>query len=175
MVTPLEIGVTKIFGIVWPFLLVLVIVGGIASSTIFKKNPGLGWLIGLILAILTIASPVMVKTINLMAPWYVLFFIFFIFIILAFMIFGIKEETIVDVLTNKTPGRWGSIFANWIIALSLIIFFGSLSHVLAVEKGFTPTTAPTFFKTLTHPLILGTAVILLVALFTVLKLSEKAQ
>ena len=193
MVTLLDIGLLKAFEWVFPFLLVLVIGGAVLSRVLwFKENPALAWGIALILAVMTMFSRIAVKTIMLMAPWFVLLFVFSIFMLVAYMTFGIKEERILDVITGETPGRYGGTFAYWILALVLIIGLGSLSTVISEEVRFkelreariTPEGLDItdfepeeekagFFATITHPKVLGLALILLIAFFTIQKMSER--
>jgi len=181
MVTPLDFGVLANFSALFPFLLVLVFVYAVLSRTYFKDNPGLAGLIAVILAVLVMLTPIARKTIDLVAPWFVIFVIFAILMLLAFMTLGIKEESIVKTLTSK---EHGASFAYWIIAVMLIILIGSLTYVISEERGFRTLTETanetgmserevfSFWATLTHPKVLGMILVLLVAYFTMSKLSK---
>ncbi len=191
MATLLDIGVLETFKLVFPFLFVLVIGGAILSRVPwFKENPALAWGIAFILAVLAMFSRIAVKTILLMAPWFVLLFLFIIFLLVAYMTFGIKEERIIEVITGKTPGEYGVTFAHWVLAVVLIIGLGSLATVISEEVRFRElakakelganVTAITpeeekagFFATITHPKVLGVALLLLVAMFTIQKMTER--
>ncbi len=186
MATPLDTSLLQKFDIIFPFLLVLVLVY-VALSRIswFKDKQAFCFVIAFALGILTIFNNVAVRTINMMAPWFVLLFIFMIFVLMAYMAFGVKEETILDTVTK---GKYASDFGYWILALVLIIGIGSLTTVISEEKGFTAmggetTEAPSteggeksgFWETLFNPKVLGLALLLLVAMFTIMKLASAPQ
>lgn len=185
--TFLDIGVFPFFTILWPFLFVTVVSFAFLNRMkVLTENPALHALIAFFFGMITIFSGIAVKTINMMAPWFVLLFIFGVFIIMVYMSFGIKEETILGTITGK---EYGSVFGYWIIALSLLIGLGSLSTVISEEKGFaalgekevvvTPTGETAlvetagFFAVLTHPKVLGFALIMLVAFFTINRMVAK--
>jgi hypothetical protein len=183
MATPLDISLLKQFSGVFPFLLVLVLVYVILTkSELFKDKQGIAALIAIIAAILTLFSSVVIKTINLMAPWFVLFIIFGFLLILAYMAFGIDQKTIIATITGD---EYGSAFGMWVISIMLIIGVGSLFAVINEEKGFRSLTegnvsvaekAPEeefgFWQTLFHPKILGLVLILLIAYFTIGKMTS---
>ncbi len=178
MATPLDIGLLQKFNVIFPFLFILVIVYAILSRTEwFKDKQAFAMIIAFILALMTLLSNIAIKTINLMAPWFVLLFLFSIMVLVAYMTFGIKEETILETLTK---GVYAKEFSFWILALVLIIGLGSLSYVISTEGGWgdlggetQPGEAVGFFATLTHPKVLGMVLLLLVGMFTVGKLSQK--
>lgn len=184
MATPLDIGLLQKFDVIFPFLLVLVL-GYVVLTRIswFKDNQAITFIIALALAILSLFNPVVIGTINLMAPWFVLLFIFMLLVFMAYVAFGIKEDTIVETITK---GEYAKDFGYWILAIVLIIGLGSLSTVISEEKGFTQlgddnaTIAPEdtgaeevgFWDTLFHPKVLGLVLILLIALFTIQRLAR---
>ena len=184
MATPLDVGLVKNFSIIFPFLLVLVVIYGVASFTkLFGDNKTMHALIALVLAISLMFSDTAREVINVMAPWFVLLFIFTVFMILAFKVFGTSNDDIMGVLKNKEFNYiiW------WVVSIALVIGLGSLSYVTFGE-GQTPEAAGlvgnvtydgevsgkgtnTFFKVITHPKILGMALILLIGAFTIQKLA----
>ncbi len=187
MATPLDFGLLQKFGVIWPFLFILVLIYAILSRIeAFKEKPWVVIMISAALAFMTMFSRVAVRTINMMAPWFVLVFIFFIFILIAYQAFGIKEQTILETITGKEHGK---AFFNWVLALALIIGLGSLATVISEERGFLSLTqeeamaagepvgmeASGFFSTITHPKVLGMAAVLLIAIFTVQRLAAKAE
>ncbi|MBW3018737.1 hypothetical protein KY329_00950 [Candidatus Woesearchaeota archaeon] len=186
MATFLDIGALQHFQGLFPFLLVLVLAYAIFSKTVFKDKPGVSALLAFILAILTLTSGIAQKTINLMAPWFVIFLIFGILILIAFMSFGIEEKSIKDVLTGSKYGRQ---FFWWVLGIMIIIGFGSLFAVVNEEiditqlhaLGTNTTSAGTggaeagFWGSLFDPKVLGMVVVLLVAYFTVSQLTEPAR
>lgn len=186
MASVLDVGLLAGLSTVFPFLLVLVLSYAVLSMVRpFKENLAFAAIASLALAFLTMLSPIAYKTIMLMSPWFVLFMVFGIFLLIAFQTFGVKEKTIIDVITGETPGAFGSTFTWWVIAIMLIIGIGSLSAVISEEKGFTQLPegeaqpiegeAAGFFAALTHPKVLGMAVVMLVAFFTIKTITERME
>ena len=182
MASLLDVGLLKHFEVIFPFLLILVL--GYAGLSRFKglsEKPAFTALIAFILAITSVMSSVVVKTVGLMAPWFVLLFIFSLFALIAYQSLGISEDSILKVITGT---EYGKIFTFWILALILIIGFGSLFTVLSQGEGGvlggrvtgsvneTSTGASEFFNTLFHPKLLGLGLILLIAVFTINRIAE---
>ncbi len=183
MVTPLDISALQQFSGIFPFLLVLVLVYAVLARTDwFKDKQGVAGLIAFIAAVMTLFSNVAMKTINLMAPWFVLFIIFGVLLILAYMAFGIDKDTIFKTITGE---EYGGSFGFWVLAIMLIIGIGSFATVFNEEAGFRklaetgnvtgvekPSEQFGFWETLFHPKVLGMILILLIAFFTIGKLSS---
>ncbi len=183
MVTPLDVGLLQKFSVIFPFIFVLVIVYALLSRLEwFKDNKGVPLIIAFVLGVMTMFSSIAVKTINRMAPWFVLLVVFAILLLLAYYALGIEEKTVREVITGKA---YGSTIAYWVLALMLIIGLGSLTAVVSEEVTFgklaagqnvTTVTAGEeigFWATLFHPKVLGLALILLIAMFTINRLSAK--
>jgi hypothetical protein len=190
----LDLGGLTIFQRVWPFLLVMVTVYAILGVIEpFKDNKAVRALIAFVMAVLTLLYPIAWKTINLSAPWFVLFGVFIMFILIAYQMFGVSQEKIAGVFESK---NYGTTVIYWTLAIILIIALGSLASVVSQEKKFTSLSeggvAPTeglpagtttgqapvseevgFFATITHPKVLGLALVLLIAFFTISNLAEK--
>jgi hypothetical protein len=157
------------------------------STKLFSENRTLQAAIAIVLAFMSLFSDIVVETINTAAPWFVLLVIFIIFIMLGFMILGVKEADFMSVLKNPEY----SFVSWWIIGLVVIIVVGSMSHVIAQQKGgygpyidenetvegaegrpIEETQEADFWKTLFHPKVLGLFVLLLIGFFTVSKLTS---
>lgn len=182
MVTPLDITALGKFQGIFPFLLVLILSYAFLSrSDWFKEKTGLAALIAVVLAFMTLLSRVAIKTINMMTPWFVLFIIFGVLMILAYMAFGIKEDTILEVLKGE---EYRGAFAFWVLAIILIIGLGSLFQVMEEEAPLaglqdkdgrvveTEDSDVGFWNTIVHPKILGMALLLLTAFFTISKMTQ---
>ncbi len=184
MAAPLDIGLLQKFDIIFPFLFVLIIVYAVLARTEwFKDKQFMAIMIAFVLAVMTLFSSIAVKTINRMAPWFIILVIFAILLLLVYQAIGIQEAKIVEVLTGKA---YGSTFAHWVIALMLIIGIGSLTSVISEERQFTTLAAGEnvtqiaaageqvgFWATLFHPKVLGLVLILLIAMFTINKLASR--
>ena len=174
MATPLDITALKQFSGIFPFLLTVVLVYAILSMTAwFKEKKTWAAMIAIITGFMTLLSPIAIKTINLMAPWFVLFVVFAILFVLAFMLFGFEQKAITDFIVG---GEYG--IGTWVMAIMLIIGIGSLVFVINEEKGFGELTAGNqtsvaksqdfgFWQTLFHPKLLGMVLILLIGFFTI--------
>jgi len=180
MVATIDIAALRQFSGVFPFLLVIVLVYAVLMlSPWFKDNKGLAGIIALILGFMTLFSSIAMKTITMMAPWFVLLIIFMVMFMIAFMLFGYNVK---DITTFVTGGEFG--IGIWVIAIMAVIGLGSLFSVINAETGFKALTASNvsagapaseqygFWQTVFHPKILGMALVLLVALLTVRFMSK---
>ena len=162
MVTPLDIGLLKNFQIVFPFLFIFCIVYAILSYTkVLGDNKAIQAMIAVVLAFMSLFSDLVVETINISAPWFVLLIIFLVFVMMGIMTLGVKEGDIMSVIKSHEY----NFITWWIVALVIIIVAGSLSHALTEKKGGYPPYAPgvnvtdveetqesEFWKTLFHQL-----------------------
>lgn len=185
--TFLDIGVFPFFAIIWPFMFVTVVSFAFLSKMkVLGENKAIHAMIAFFLGLTTLFSSVAVKTINLMAPWFVLLFVFGLFVLMIYMSFGISEQQILEVIYK---GEESGTFGWWILAIALIIGIGSLSAVISEEKGFTKlggkevvitpegevaqVETAGFFGVLTNPKVLGFALVMLIGMFTVSKMVQK--
>jgi uncharacterized membrane protein len=181
MATPLDIGLIAKFDIIFPFLLVMVLVYAFLSRMDwFKEKQAVAFLIAFLLAIMTLLSPIAIRTINMMAPWFILLMIFTIFLLIAYQAMGVSESTITDVITKS---HYSKTIVWWVIAIALIIGVGSLATVISQREGFVsklgeptedaiaPTEETGFWQTVVNPKVLGVILIFLIAMFTISKLA----
>ena len=189
MATPLDLmRDTGLFNAIFPFIFIFALVYGILSyvKPFGEDKGGVNVAIAAVLAFMSLFSGIVTDTINLAAPWFVLMIIFIFFVILGFMVLGAREADVIGVIKNPEY----SFIAWWVIALVLIIVVGSLSHVVAERKGGYPPYGPTsnisaedadgiptqesdFWKTLFHPKVLGFIALMIIAFFTISKLTTK--
>lgn len=180
MATPLDIGLIAKFDIIFPFLLVMVLVYAFLSRMDwFKEKQVMAFFIAFLLAIMTLMSPIAIRTINMMAPWFILLMIFGIFLLIAYQSLGVSQGTITEIITKS---HYSKTIVWWVIAIALIIGIGSLATVISQREGFvsklgepTEETAPTeetgFWQTVVNPKVLGVALIFLIAMFTISRLA----
>lgn len=194
MATPLDISLLRQFDIIFPFLLVFVMVyAGLSFMKAFKDNKGLHALLAFVLALLTLFSPLAIRTINIMSPLFVILMIFILFALMIFMTLGPSESDVLHVLKSKEyQFTW-----YWILAFILLIGFGSFFKAVVETQGGIPGYAggglgpaiagapgapgnagaggagqeADFFKTLFHPKVLGLVFIMLLGLFTINRLA----
>ena len=188
MATPMDISLVKQFDFVFPFLLVFVMVyAGLGFMKAFKDNKALHAMLALVLAFMTLFSPIAVKTITFMSPMFVILIIFLMFLLLSFMVLGPTESDIMNVLKTKEH----QFVLWWIAAFVILIGFGSFFMALAESGGVPGYAGPggsleagaaggataggqqaDFFKTLFHPKVLGLIFIILLGLFTINRLAS---
>jgi uncharacterized membrane protein len=145
----------------------------------FEEKQAFAFILAFALAIMTLLSPIAIRTINMMAPWFILLLIFGLFMLIAYQTFGVPEATITEIITKSPHAKE---FAWWIIAIALIIGIGSLATVISQREGFVsklgeptaeivPTEETGFWQTIMHPKVLGFVLLFLIAMFTISKLS----
>lgn len=174
----IDISVLKEFSGIFPFLLVLVLVYAfLMFSEWFKEHKGIAGVVAVVLAFMTLMSDIAIKTINMMAPWFVLFVIFAIMFTLAFMMFGFDIKYISKFIEG---GEFN--IGIWVLAIMAIIGIGSLFTVVNEEIGFGELVSQNatgaasqgynFWPTLFHPKILGMVLVLLIAVFTIRQITK---
>jgi len=184
MATPLDVGVNFFSGL-FPLLFTFLVVYGVLSYTkVLGDNKAVPAFIAVLLAIATYFSTVAVKTINMMAPWFVLLFVFGIFVLIAYQLFGVKEESLTTLWTKNWSEGGGTLF-YWILAFVLMIGLGSLFTVLKQEKlppivienatAVAGSAGPGFWATMTNPKVLGAALLLLIAMFAIKHLTSASS
>lgn len=175
MATPMDIGLLKEFGVIFPFLLIFIVVYAVLIKTeFFKENKSLASLLAVVCGIMTLFSTIVRETIIVMAPWMVLLFIFIVFLLIAFMIFGTTESDVMSLIKSEKFG-----VGLWVLALALIIAIGSLVSVISEHGGVggdDDTEVPEdqegdFWKTLANTKVLGLVLILFIASFTIRSLT----
>jgi hypothetical protein len=182
MATPLDIGILAKFNIIFPFLLILI--GAyvfLSKTTWFKEKQAIAFVIAFVLALMTLLSPIAVRTINMMAPWFILLLIFMLFVLMAYQTLGVPEATITEIITNS---KYSKDIFWWVMVAVLIIGIGSLASVVSHRETTTYTgsttpgeeVAPTeetgFWQIASNPKILGVALILIIAMFTIQHLAK---
>src|SRR3989338_312266 len=185
MATPLDTGLISSFGIIFPFLLVLVFFYGAFSYTkLFGDNKGLQVILALILAFFVLLSPTLREVVNLMTPWFVLLFLFILFAMVGFKTLGASNEDVHDVFN----GPYAVTIVWWIIGMSIVIALGSLSSITFKEGaptkvnitgtstgGVDETGSSAFWAILFHPKVLGLIAIFLIALAAVNRLTADSH
>jgi hypothetical protein len=186
MATIMDVSLLKSFGAVFPFLFIFAVIYGFLSyKKVFGENRALHAIIAVIFALMSLLSTTVMETINRAAPWFVLLMIFIVFLLLGFMILGAGEADIFAVIKSSEYS-----FINWwVFFLVLAIVLGSLSQVISEKGGYPPygdgenvtvsdaEDAPeqesAFWQTLFHPKVLGLLAIMLIAFFTISKLTSE--
>lgn len=186
MVTFLDIGLLNYFSIIFPALLVFSIVFAILKTTkILGDNDVINALVAVALGFMVLLSEDIVSIINYMAPWFVLVFIFVILLVLVYRTLGATEQDIGDFIRTDRPIKWA------IFSVGIIIFLAALGNVVGEKIGpylgeqsnvtteeiqagvATGSWSQNVGATIFHPKILGMALIMLIAVFTIALLGMK--
>jgi len=167
MATFLDIAGLQNFSSIFVFIFVWLAVYAILSySKILGDNKAINVIIGLVIALLVLFSPIATGTIEYIAPWFAVVFIFVIFASIALKQFG---ATGMESL--------GSLRIITFVVIILILIVGALSYVRQqVTVPGDNETSIDYSKTTTilfHPKILGILVVLIIAIFTIVLMAGK--
>ena len=188
MASFLDIGLIDKLSIILPFLLVMVLVYALLAKTkVFGKNQFAYVIIAFVFGLVTILSPTIREVIDRMIPWFAWLFIFLFFILITFAVFGADENTFMNVLKSREYNY----ITTTIVIIAIIIGLGSLASVTFDSGGPTSNIADAknssievrtdstgeqgssaFWNTLFHPKVLGLVLVLLIAVFTMSRLSS---
>ena len=167
MATFLDIAGLEQFSIFFVFIFVWLAVFAILGfSKILGDNKGIHIIIGLIIALLVLFSPLATGTIEFIAPWFAVIFIFVIFITIALKLFG---ATGVESL--------GSLRLITVVVIIIITLVGALSYIRQqvsvpgdneTSADYTKSTAILF-----HPKVMGIIFVLIIAVFTIVLMAGK--
>jgi len=177
MATPLDVGILAKFNIIFPFLLILIASYVFLTKTSwFKGKEAIAFVIAFILALMTLLSPITVRTINMMAPWFILFLVFVLFLLMAYQTVGVPESTITEIITKS---KYSKDIFWWVLVIALIIGIGSLASVIShkepvtgLEEEIAPTEETGFWQIVSNPKVLGVVLVLLIAMFTIQHLAK---
>ncbi len=185
MVTVLDIGLLKAFDIVFAFLFVWAIVFAVLQKfKVVGEAVAINALIAVAVAFMVAVSGKAVEIINNMIPWFAVAIIFFILLLLVFMIFGLKESDLGNVVKDKGV-YWTLIGVGlMIIAASIGASFGqeflelgSATSNATVSGGSGSTETGSFqqniLATLFHPKIVGMIVLFSIAIMAVALLTQQ--
>lgn len=179
MATFLDMGLLNKFELIFPFLFVLVIVWGILSySKFLGDNKFVHSLLALLLALVVLASAPSREIINLFAPWFVIIFIFALFVLISVKMFGVTDSEIAAGIKDRYS------WIAWTLGgILLFIFIMSIINVRVWDEETEDSASvvsggdvgggkqSSVFATLRHPKVLGLFLILIIAAFTIQKLS----
>ncbi len=185
MATPLDLLAFQEFQGVFAFLFILI--GSYAilgSAEFFKERKFPLTMISFLLAFMALSSTIAIKTVSLMAPWFVLFMLFVLIMMLGFMTLGV---TMPDIIKFLKEGEYA--VGIWMLVILLLIGVGSLAVVWTEEtggldelRGFNETKyksgeypVDTFWQTVFHPNMLGFVLVLIIAVFTLKYMTEETK
>ena len=128
MATFLDTSLLTYFSSVFPVLLVFAFMFAILQKTkAIGETPAINALVSAVAALLILLAPKAIRIINFMIPWFAVVIIFFILLILVFKIFGLKDESLVAVVTKDGSVYWT------LIAICLAIVGAAMGDAFGQE------------------------------------------
>jgi len=171
MATFLDISGLEHFSKFFVFLFVWLVIYALLQYTkVFgeaKENQAIGVILGLIVALFVLFSPIATGIIQYIAPWFAVIFVFIILAGIGLKMMGASSSDIGGTHIKTMIG----------VVIVIVLIIGSLSYVRdnitvpgdnETEADYTESSNFIF-----HPSILGAIFILIVAIFTVALLAKK--
>lgn len=183
MASVLDVGFLQDFGFIFSFLLVFAITYSLLQYTkALGEHKSFHAIIALSLSLLVILIPKAVEVIELLAPPFVILMIIILLFILMYKMFGATDENIAEVVRKYAALQWG------ILIIGIVVVAGVLGKVFFTGDEDSPTNYQNVYEgdvggtgeeaalaTLVHPKMLGTVMVLLIAVFTIATLSRDMQ
>lgn len=171
MATFLDVTGLQHFATVFVFIFVWLIVYAILLySKILGGNKFIHAILGLVIALLVLLSPIATGAIQYIAPWFGLIFVFIILVTVLLQIFGASPLEI----ESYHELKWGAL-----VIIILILVVGTLSYIR--EQTVIPGEEEgkiDYSKNISiifHPKVIGAISILVIAIFTVALLAGKTR
>ncbi len=167
MATFLDISGIQGFSNVFVFVFVWVVVyAALGITKVLGDHKGVNILLGFIVGLFTLFSPVIVDTIQFISPWIAVVLLFGVFATAGFRYLGGSDEHSLGNLKLVT-----------VVVLILIVTVGFLAKLREGVKGPGEGGEEDDFSkplnVLLHPRILGAIVLMIIAIFTIVLLAGK--
>ncbi len=168
MATILDVSLLKFFLPAFTFLLILVLSFAMLKKTT-KFDDKLSWVAAFSIAAIALFSGKTIELINFITPWFVVIFVFLFLVFISLMFWDEKPEKIWSTLGG----------VNTIVIIGILILVIGISQVFGpVFSPYTPggptekTIGGETLRTIFHPRVLGAIFILIIAAFSIQKISE---
>jgi len=171
MASFLDIGLLAGYSKLFVFIFVWLIVYAILKITkVTGTNEGINIVLGLILALLTLFSPLATSIIETIAPWAAVLLVMIMLLSVSTKIFGVKES---DVFAS---GGLKALSATLVIGIFLVLVVSNIrDQVLMPGENGTSTELNTAKAVIFHPQVLGAIFVLLIAIFTIALMVNKSK
>ena len=171
MATFLDVTGLQYFSSFFIFIFVwLIVYAVLIYSKVLGGNKFIHAIIGLVLALLVLFSPIATGAIQYIAPWFGLIFVFIILATVMLKIFGASPMEI----EGYTQLKWGAL-----VIILLVLVVGVLSYVReqivipGEEEGDIDYSKN--ISIILHPKVIGAIFILVIAVFTIVLLAGKTR
>ena len=129
-------------------------------------NKGVHIILGLVVALLVILSPIATGAIAFISPWFALLFVLLVFVLVALKVFGISTAELESA---------GQLKVAFLAVVLLVLVVGLLAYIRE-ESSIPEGEEIDYSKTASiifHPKVLGIVFILLIAVFTIVLMAGK--
>jgi hypothetical protein len=168
MATFLDVTGLQYFTNFFVFIFVWLVIYAVLSTTkILGDNKGVPIIIGLIIALLVIISPVVTGAIAAVSPWFALVFVMIILVLVALKTLGVAKTDLSSLPQLKML----------LIIGIIIIFVVGIAAYVREEAAIPDGEELDYSKTpsvIFHPKVLGIVFVLLIAVFTIVLMAGKA-
>ena len=179
MATVLDLGLIRAFDVIFPVILVWAVVFALLQKTkAISDNPSVNATIGVAAAFMILLSDAAVDIINFVMPWFTVAIIFFTLLLLVFYVFGLKDEQLGAVVSDK--GVYWTLIAVGIVII--LAAFGNVFGQQLTDQSFTDADGnvievdrdagvatsdhrQNLVNTLFHPSVLALILIFTIAIF----------
>jgi hypothetical protein len=180
MATVLDLGLIRAFDVIFPVILVWALVFALLQkSKAISENPSINAIIAVAAAFMILLSDAAIDIINFIMPWFTVAIIFFTLLLLIFYVFGLKDDQLSAVVSDKG--------VYWtLIGVGIIIILAALGNVFGqelTEQSFVDSDGNTInidrdagvatgnheqnlVNTLFHPSVLALMLLFGIAIFT---------
>jgi phosphatidylglycerophosphate synthase len=189
MATILDLGLLEHFSVIFTMLFVYAIVFGVLQLTkVLGGSKAIDALVALCCAVFLAFSSKPQEVIKMISPWFLILIIFGMFLLMAmrFMFGDEGDEMLVKIMGGKqSAGAWIFVIAIGIMVWAGMSLFGpevtpngnSTTTTTSTSIGTSGSTSTPDWKTnvlntLFHPKVLGTVIVLVIALFAVQLISR---
>ncbi len=185
MASVLDLGLLQFFNVIFPTLLVFTIVFAILKKTkVFgDEKGGLSAVVAISVAIMTAMFEPAITFINIIAPWFVVFFLFIILMVFAFRVVGYDDDFIQLALKEQT--NTGAFF--WVtMGVGILIVLGGLGATFgqelldktadlqedgSLDDGEYSEYEQNIFRTIVNPKVVAVGMFFVICIFSVLLLT----
>jgi hypothetical protein len=164
MASVLDMSILSYFAPVFVFALVWIITYAILEKTkLFGDNQAIHWVIALCMAVMVVIIPGLTDVIQLITPWFIVFFIFVTLLVVIFLFMGVKGDTIAGVFGGNQFVIWVIVLVSLgILGYALMMVYGDAIHNITSPEDENNLNAQ-IGQIIFHPKIMGMGLVLVIA------------
>ena len=177
MATVLDVGLLNFFLPAFTLIFIVVLCYAILNK-VLKGTIGTGaiWIASVCIGLISLFSGKAIDLINFVTPWFVVIFVFLLLIFMSLMFWSGNPEkggfTELEVWRNLGGTTTVVIIGVLILVLGISQVFGPVFNPYAAGGPAEKTIGGDTIRTLFHPRVLGAVFILIIAAFSIQRISE---